>query len=109
MKFQVITKVPNEEEAAQGGNLAAVLDLWQVDPAGQYGIECTRVDPMATLLTLRAPVFYIGEILIIDGDGREVAGLGRKASKWTVSTEEFDDLDAAVARARQAMSDRVTT
>lgn len=53
------------------------------------------------LLGLRCPVFTVGEILILDASGREVGGRGRKPSKWDVEVEYFDDLGAAVRRARE--------
>ena len=52
-------------------------------------------------LALRAPVFTLGEVLICDGDGREVVGAGRKPSKWSVGHESFSTAEEAVARARE--------
>lgn len=40
--------------------------------------------------------FYKGEIMVLSPDGREVAGVGRKPSKWDVITEEFDTAVEAV-------------
>lgn len=48
---------------------------------------------------IRVPVFQEGEILIIDKSGREIAGLGRKPSKWAVEYEVFDNLEDAIKKA----------
>jgi hypothetical protein len=98
VNYLVITKIPTEEESkATGGNLAAVMELYKALD-GQPGRH-ERIDPLTCVLVLRAPVFTLGEVLIVDGDGREMAGQGRKPSKWDVSYEEFDDPEQAVARA----------
>ena len=49
------------------------------------------------------PVFSLGEILILDVTGREVAGRNRKPSKWFVTCEEFDNLDDAVDCAQKLL------
>lgn len=59
---------------------------------------------MNVLFNLRTPNFVLGEILILDGDGREVDGSGRKPDKWAVKVERFADLDAAVRRAEKVRS-----
>ncbi len=49
-------------------------------------------------LYVQTPVFTVGEILITQ-NGREIAGKGRKPSKWDVEYESFDDLNDALVRA----------
>ena len=44
-------------------------------------------------------VFYIGELLILDGFGREIGYPGRKPSKWGVRYETFSSLRQARKRA----------
>lgn len=57
---------------------------------------------VGVLLNARRPVFDLGEVLLLDDStGREVDGPGRKPSKWFVTTEEFDTLDAAIERSRE--------
>ena len=51
------------------------------------------------------PVFSLGEILILDSCGREVAGRGRKPSKWIVNCQEFDNLDDAIVCAQKVLSE----
>jgi len=58
---------------------------------------------LALWISLRTPVFSVGEILILGPDGREIGSPGRKPSKWGVTCEHFDDLDTAVARALEVM------
>lgn len=52
----------------------------------------------ALFLSFRGTVFILGEILILDLDGREPHGHGRKPGKWGVTCEEFDDIESAIAR-----------
>jgi len=49
----------------------------------------------------RRPCFTKGEVLIVDGHGREVAPPGRRPAKWGVRYEVFDTLEEAVRRARE--------
>jgi hypothetical protein len=51
------------------------------------------------------PVFSLGEILILDSCGREVAGRGRKPWKWSVEYAVFDDLDKAIECAQKVLSE----
>jgi|GEM_PF-2697091 len=51
------------------------------------------------------PVFSLGEILILDNYGREIAGRGRKPSKWSVTCEEFDSLDNAIECSQKVLSE----
>jgi hypothetical protein len=47
-------------------------------------------------------VFTVGEILILDDrEGREVAGQARDPDKWPVEYELYEDLYAAVDRAKE--------
>ena len=55
----------------------------------------------SSVVPVRAPVFVLGEILVLDTNGREVSGHGRKPSKWGVPVEMFPDIASAVARARE--------
>ena len=49
---------------------------------------------------VRSPIFHVGEILVLDSEyGREVAGCGRKPSKWDVGVEYFDNIERAIERA----------
>lgn len=61
-------------------------------------------DPEAKLSFL-IENFTLGEICILDEpDGREVSGRQRAPRKWCIDYEEFDDLDKAVARAREVVA-----
>jgi hypothetical protein len=51
------------------------------------------------------PVFSLGEILILDSCGREIAGRGRKPSKWSVTYKEFDNLDDAIECANKILAE----
>jgi hypothetical protein len=48
-----------------------------------------------------APVFHLGEILLLGSDDREVLYPGRKPSKWDVEVEDCATLDEAVALSRK--------
>ena len=105
MKFGVITKIPDRFD---GGNLASAIGQVFVqieEPSESNGYLGTYQDvgyPAA--LALRHQVFHLGEVLILDDDGRELPYPGRKPSKWSVECEEFDDVERAVARAREVMN-----
>jgi hypothetical protein len=92
MKFGVITEVPNDSPAALVGNLATALGQVFTDRG-------EAINPMQSLM-LRVPVFTLGEILVLDDDGREIAGAGRKPDKWDVRCETFDEIGPAVERAK---------
>ena len=53
------------------------------------------------VLRVKLRTFWLGEILLVDRDGREVAGHGRKPDKWDVDCEFFWTSRAALRRARQ--------
>lgn len=105
MKFGVITAVPPLKDA---GNLATclgqvVIQTEQPSEANAYAGRYEDVGYPAAL-ALHVPVFHAGEVLIIDDNGREIPYPGRKPGKWSVTCEEFDDIERAVARAQQVMS-----
>jgi hypothetical protein len=98
VKYIVITSVPNDPDDPPGvegygeGNLATTLMKPEPNfPAGLGG-----------MVVGKHPVFTKGEIVIVNDSGREEIGHGRKPNKWSVGTEEFDNIDEAVARAVQA-------
>ncbi len=96
MRFGVITKVA---DPASGGNLATAMGQVFLDPqakGGDYGdphlefTEALGLDPMLGLY-MQVPVFTVGELLVLDGNDRDQ--MGRKPSKWSVTCEEFDDIE----------------
>ena len=107
--FAVITKTPNHDEGAFG-NLAMPGALFvQTVPNEPESIkplmELEGGMGISLFLSLRAPVFVAGEILILDEeDSREVDGRGRKPSKWDVSVEHFENLEDALAKSREVVA-----
>lgn len=93
MRFGVITEVGDPES---GFNMAVPMGELYIST---NGLECRRVGGIEQM-AFRVPVFTLGEILILNNDGREIAGRGRKPSKWLVVCEEFETLEEAVARAQ---------
>ena len=93
--YGVITRVCEPES---GGNMATVVpDLWRASadplaPLTRFGMEA---------INWRVPVFHIGEILILNDDGREVCGHGRKPNTWDVTCENFHDIEDAIVRAKE--------
>lgn len=90
------------------GDVASVADLVQEVESGSAanGYEPKyEPQPLLFLSPLRRPVFNVGEVLLLNPDGREVPYPGRKPAKWRVTIEEFDDVDAALARANAAFAD----
>lgn len=90
MTFGVITRVPDPEK--DDGNLASAL-VYRLPAEAR----------MAVMLRGRVPVFDLGEILVLDENDREISGRGRKPSKWEVDCEYFDNIEAAITRARAVM------
>lgn len=90
LTFAVITKVPDPKHS--DGNLASVV--LYADGGGFH--------PLAAQIALsgRIPVFTLGEVLILNADGREPFGEGRKPNKWDVSYEDFSTIEEAIVRAR---------
>lgn len=113
MKFVyiVITRVPKDDEE---GNLYDDFlvyrrrderddddELVLTEPPASWWSDNTQEKPVP----VRLQNFSLGEVLICDEYGREVAGRGRKPSKWYVETEKFDSLEAAVARAQAVLEE----
>lgn len=99
MKFGVIT------ETERHGNMASALGavfrkVHEGDESNDWVDEYDYV-PFDSALHLYTQVFWRGEIIVLDSDGREVGGQGRKPSKWYVTCEEFDNIEDAVARSRE--------
>lgn len=94
--FAVITEVSPPET---GLNMAAPIGELYIST---NGLECRRVGGIEQM-AFRTPVFTPGEILILDEDGRELAGRYRKPSKWGVSYETYINVEAAIDRARDVL------
>lgn len=108
IRYCVITEI-----RSVAGNLAASVDLHQItgspNESNNYLGTYERVDVMVQLVNFRHPVFQVGEILITNGEGREYGYPGRKPGKWDVTTEEFEDVAAAIARAEQVIAEKLET
>jgi hypothetical protein len=104
MKFGVITEVPPLKDS---GNLAVAFGEIVIKTGGGTALTDYR-DTFEDIgfpasLALHKQVFRVGEVLILNDDGREIPYPGRKPAKWSVTCEEFDNVEAAVARAREVM------
>jgi hypothetical protein len=101
ISFGVITRVPDPPEL---GNLAAALDVFIVTDARTsergYAEAVERVPPQVAV-NLRAPVFTLGEVLVLGSDGRELVSPGRMPSKWDVDCETYADVNSAIIRSWQ--------
>ena len=102
LRFAVVTRIACSH-AGEGGNMATAFGLCHPIPDS----ELLEVQPAAAELQmrLRMPVFHLGEVLILDPDGREPHGSGRCPSKWDVDIEFFDDVNAAIAGAQKIILD----
>lgn len=104
MQIAVVTRAPHDAH-----NMAVALDVFQitkdggVDESGKYQMDEVERLPWPVLLQLRTLVFQVGEILILDSNGRELGYPGRKPDKWGVDIEEVDTLEEAVQVARRVM------
>jgi hypothetical protein len=93
-EFAVVTRVCEPET---GGNLAAAFELYSDNPEKQYGDDGKFSPiPLQLALVMRAPVFHVGEILILDDSGREISYPGRKPSKWDVEVHSCETLEEAI-------------
>ena len=96
--FGVITKVPPEDDL-DGGNFASAMPLYFRTREEKIVSSVTFFGVGA--MSVLAPVFTLGEILVLNESGREIAGHGRKPSKWSVTCEHFSDLNDAIKRAKE--------
>ena len=103
--FAVITKVPKPGEGNEG-HVVLVKD-WDKDNEEQiYRFSTIEdFDNPNDYIEAKIPVFNLGEVLILNDSGREVAGMQRKPSKWSVEVEEFDNLDDAVKKAQEVLKE----
>jgi hypothetical protein len=105
MKYGVITEVPPLKDS---GNLAVSLGeicIQTEQPSEDNGYAGRYEDVgFPASLAIQKRVFNVGEVLILDDSGREIPYPGRKPAKWSVTCEEFDNIERAVARAQQVMS-----
>ena len=115
MEIAVVTKVPDPNES--GGNLAlGGLDLrWVTGKGDDHLDETTDFVSALTdmfgdaqraagfVFNLRAPVFSLGEVLILDERGREVGYPGRKPDKWLVEVVTVSSLEEARDLAEKVM------
>jgi hypothetical protein len=101
MRYSVIARVGDPES---GSNLASAFAcVWLKTEEGsvsngllgRYELAAGRLGLLA--LNLYAPVFRVGEVLVLGDDGRDQ--FGRKPGKWDVDTEEYDSAEEAFARA----------
>jgi hypothetical protein len=114
--FSVITKVPkNSDDGNKYDDLLIRDRKKEADPTSvanlgyrSYREVCESDDmvniPDDDVIDVSLSVFSLGEILILESTyGREIAGKGRKPSKWSVDTKEFDNLDDAIECARKVL------
>jgi len=119
IRFAVITEIPNDcegnyatselvicpnaSEHVAGANI--VVNPPEFDESmfgdalvrkGGDKIDLTKKQMVFCLV----PVFGLGEILIIDSNGRTIPD-GRKPGKWDVECEYFDTIEDAVKRAKE--------
>lgn len=100
IRYAVITAIPTQD-----GNEYDEFLVLQPTVTGWPGVveQIYHVmgDFQREFLQVRLPVFEVGEILLVNRLGREIAGRGRKPDKWGVECEYFWTRRAAVKRARE--------
>lgn len=105
--FAVITKVPKVREGNEYDQI--LVEGWdETNEEVIYHLPKEDVKYRAVdtkYVNAKLPVFHLGEILILDEIGREVAGMGRKPSKWSVEINSFDTLDEAIECAQKVLRD----
>jgi hypothetical protein len=96
-EYAVITKVPNPLD--DQGNLALCGPIYCETRERKI---VSAVDILGNaIFAMRSPVFHLSEILILDDYGREPCGLGRNPSKWNIDYETFDNIEAAIEKAKE--------
>jgi hypothetical protein len=115
--FAVITKVPkNNEEGNKYDDLLIrnrVKEADNMTMANACGYksykQCNAEEieniPKKDIIDVSLPVFDLGEVLILDNNGREATGRGRKPSKWSVEVEEFNNLNEAIEYSKKVLSE----
>src|SRR3989344_3160310 len=105
----VITWVTSEDYADVAVFVNAIGTSY-VDPH-DHDLDGMRGVCRSPLGQTKSPEFRVGEILVVDGYGREVGGRRRKPSKWCVSFEEFrlGQLDTAIRLAEEVTHQYTTT
>jgi hypothetical protein len=102
IRFAVVTKTSEQDMAL---NLDVFIQTEQPRPENNYTAQHKRLANLLSdpnmVMALRAPVWYLGEIVILGPDGREMDGPERKPDKWYVDVEVFTDLEEAIARSRE--------
>ena len=98
VQFAVVTKIPDD---AEPGNWTLGAPIGHISGHDERGLEIVKHVPTQIFLKLRTAVFSLGEILILDDSGREVAGKGRKPSAWRVAIKSFPTIEEAVTCARK--------
>lgn len=95
MKIQycVVICVPNPYEG--DGNLAHPSDIYRLESGELKSLDLED-------LSLRQPIFNVGEILILDESGREIGYPQRKPGKWSnVGFDFYDNVQDAILRAQE--------
>jgi len=118
MTFGVITKIegrsdaccailvdPQGDSVVVGSNLVVDPDIDEDEYPGLFAealtSQQTTIDlTKKQLLMGNAPVFRLGEILVMDGNGRTIPD-GRKPSKWFVTCEYFENIEDAKKRSKE--------
>lgn len=109
IRYAVVTRVPDPDDGGDAGNMALSIPYVAQGPAGMTVVPATRMHGLEGLtIAWRAPVFVLGEVLMLDETGREYVGRGRYPSKWDVDVEEFESALEALMRAEEVQSVRVT-
>jgi hypothetical protein len=96
--FAVITKIPKVREGNEHDQI--LVEGWDENNE-EVIYHLPKEDEKYSMIetkyvNAKLPVFRSGEILILDNNGREVTGMGRKPSKWSVEVEEFINLNDAI-------------
>lgn len=101
----VITKVPKDETGnwAMDGESRPAIQVRQ----GSFILQKPHLSEQAaaeSLLGRMKSVFFVGELILVDLNGRELSYPQRKPSKWDVEmkTFPFEKVDEAIACAREA-------
>ena len=100
IRFAVVTKTSPQDMAL---GMDVYVEKEQPRPENNFTAKNVNIAELIgpQVMALRTPVFYLGEIILLNEDGREVDGPQRKPDKWYVEIDVYTDLNEAIARSRE--------
>lgn len=101
MNIVVITKIPKQGEDGNQSDRVVVAYKGKLYLENTIPSDAVPENGSSLVGFANDRVFELGEILILDNDGRELSGHGRKPSKWMVEHQSCETLEEAIKLTEQ--------